>query len=346
MTDFYIIVKSDSCSNIYPNNTSTKFRVNWENDIKVEGDWEASLTSLSIFRTTTFSLLNKSFVFFMQGPERYEFKIDKDKNIYHLINLGKMRGIGYTVSILNNKFVISSPKPFFTVKFKTLSVANKYGFARRVIPSGSNNFVTAIISFVPIVEDTDLFSIWYNEDNEEHFRKLIFEDDIPINSLSELRNYMLERSSILFKDIIIEKNHLSFILQKDVTRVYFEKELSNHLNIPFKYFYSTDTIKTGKIKSFERKNYQIYVYSDLIEPIIVGDTKAPLLRTVWVEEKHVSPRVTFVPLKHPMYLPLSKNSINNFEFILRNDVGKSTEFFDRTNTVLTIHLRKNAEKEE
>ena len=97
------------------------------------------------------------------------------------------------------------------------------------------------------------------------------------------------------------------------------------------------------MKTFERKNLQIYVYSDLIESIIVGDTKAPLLRTVWIEGKHVSPRVIFVPIKNLMYLPISKNSINNFEFNLRNDGGDFLELYDTKNIVLTIHLRRNEE---
>ena len=80
MTDFYVIVKSDSYS--YPDNTSANFRVSWENDIKVEGNWEAALTTLSIFRKTStkhLSLVNRSIVFFVQGSEWYEFKIVKEK---------------------------------------------------------------------------------------------------------------------------------------------------------------------------------------------------------------------------------------------------------------------------
>ena len=344
MTDFYVIVKSDSHS--YPDNTSANFRVNWENDIQVEGDWEAALTTLSIFRKTTkqLSLVNRSIVYFVRGAEWYEFKIVKENDEYQLNNLGKFKGIGYKASIDNDRFMISCPKTNFTVWFKSLDLAKKYGFTSVNISSGSNNYVTALNPFNSTVEDSDKFEIWYDEENDDHFRKLIFEDDIPINSLHELRKYILDRSSLIFSDIIIERNHLKFILQKDINKVFFDKELSNDLSLIFKIFYQPDIIKTGNMKTFERKNLQIYVYSDLIDPIIVGDTKAPLLRTVWIEEKHVSPHVIFVPIKNLMYLPLSKNSINNFEFNLRNDGGDFLELYDTKNIVLTIHLRRNAEE--
>ena len=344
MTDFYVIVKSDSYS--YPDNTSANFRVSWENDIKVEGNWEAALTTLSIFRKTStkqLSLVNRSIVFFVQGSEWYEFKIVKENKEYQLINLGRFKGIGYKASIVNDRFTITCPKTDFTVAFTSLELAKKYGFTSAKVTSDSNNYITALNPFNHTVEDSDKFEIWYDEGNDEHYRKLIFEDDIPINSLPELRKYILERSSLIFSDIIIERNQLRFILYKDISKLFFDKELSNDLNISFKLFQQPDIIKTGNMKTFERKNLQIYVYSDLIESIIVGDTKAPLLRTVWIEEKHVSPRVIFVPIKNLMYLPISKNSINNFEFNLRNDGGDFLELYDTKNIVLTIHLRRNEE---
>ena len=83
----------------------------------------------------------------------------------------------------------------------------------------------------------------------------------------------------------------------------------------------------------------MYIYTNIIEPILLGDQKAPLLKSVWLEDKFDSNEVVFLTMKQPMYCPISSTRINNIEFNIRDDSGRFINFAKDTVTSLTVHLR-------
>ena len=81
----------------------------------------------------------------------------------------------------------------------------------------------------------------------------------------------------------------------------------------------------------------MYVYCNLIEGQIIGNTLAPLLRTV-----HVSGtfgQQILATFQHKHYLPLSTNFVHCVEIEIKDSTGAFVEF-DSGNTLLTLHFRK------
>ena len=83
----------------------------------------------------------------------------------------------------------------------------------------------------------------------------------------------------------------------------------------------------------------IYVYCDIVEPQIVGDTNAKLIRSVPVEGKMGD--VITKTLTNIQYVPVQTKSFEDIEIILRDDTGKPVPF-ERGNVLVTLHFRQKS----
>ena len=344
-----MVLPSNSCPLIHPNNTSTYFKIDWQTPIEVEGEWEASLSELSIFYLQQVSLYNRGFSYYTKLSTNINFRIEKKgaSVSIHLINaIGEVPTIshenpGITVKVINGivKFEWLHDLPDadgYKIKFSTLEAAKYYGFDCQDVRTSTTTLVAPIKISEKASNPKDTITITYEKENEN---KAVFIEKVHLSDLEHMRKYILEKMSSVFSSITLKNQTFTFTLKKDIIKIQFDEKLREILSLP-KGVYQEKVFDSGQVTIFEKSNYQIFVYTDLIENIIVGDTKAPLLRTIWIEPKHVSNRVTHVTLEQPMYLPLSKNSINNIEFNLRHDSGEIKAFADKTKSVLTIHCRK------
>lgn len=89
-----------------------------------------------------------------------------------------------------------------------------------------------------------------------------------------------------------------------------------------------------------RGQYALYLYSNLVEAQVVGDTMAPLLRVVPIEGKHGE--VITKTYTHLHYVPVTQSFVNNVEIYIRNDVGKKMPF-ERGKVVVTLHFRRRSQ---
>lgn len=81
----------------------------------------------------------------------------------------------------------------------------------------------------------------------------------------------------------------------------------------------------------------MYIYCDAVAHQIVGDTKAPLLRTINLGMKNRP--VAAISFDRPFYVPIMKNYISTLEIELRNDSGHLMRFpFGKT--ILVLHFRR------
>lgn len=86
----------------------------------------------------------------------------------------------------------------------------------------------------------------------------------------------------------------------------------------------------------------MYIYASICQPIQVGHTRVPLLKSIWIDvNKPVHPdELRNVVIKNPMYIPLSTSSINSIEINIRNDAGTFIPFPDSAVTSLTLHFKR------
>ena len=81
----------------------------------------------------------------------------------------------------------------------------------------------------------------------------------------------------------------------------------------------------------------LYLYTDIVESRIVGDTLAPLLRALPISGRHgdrVSTRFTNVH-----YVPLLRSNFNSIEVDIRNDMGRRVPF-EYGRVTVTLHFRR------
>lgn len=82
--------------------------------------------------------------------------------------------------------------------------------------------------------------------------------------------------------------------------------------------------------------YHIFVYSDIVQPQIVGDSLVPLLRIVNITgEKGQVITETF----RPYYLPINKVEFDTIEVLLCNEFGEEIHF-EQGQSIVTLHFRK------
>ena len=84
---------------------------------------------------------------------------------------------------------------------------------------------------------------------------------------------------------------------------------------------------------------QLFIYSDLSEPCIVGDTHAPLLRIVNLEAKKFNFGTTIAKRFDTInYVPLLNNRFQTIDIDIRGQFGQSIPFEFGMLTV-TLHFK-------
>jgi len=98
-----------------------------------------------------------------------------------------------------------------------------------------------------------------------------------------------------------------------------------------------EELHAGLKTSIDSLTSLMFVYCDVVEHIPVGDTMAPLLRTVLVRGNHGDQiGESFV---NPIYLPVQKKSFGSIEVNIMTDTGDPVPFIDGRSTV-TLHFRR------
>ena len=79
----------------------------------------------------------------------------------------------------------------------------------------------------------------------------------------------------------------------------------------------------------------LYVYSSIIEPRIVGDKIAPLLRIVPITGRHGE--MVAARFDHVQYMPVLSREFEAVEIEIRDDTGRPVPF-ERGKVTMTLHL--------
>ena len=83
----------------------------------------------------------------------------------------------------------------------------------------------------------------------------------------------------------------------------------------------------------------IYVYCNIVQPQIVGDSSSHLLRTIPVNGK--SGDVIAKTFTNIQYVPVQTKSFEDVEILLRDDTGSPVPF-ERGKVIATLYFRKQS----
>ena len=96
-------------------------------------------------------------------------------------------------------------------------------------------------------------------------------------------------------------------------------------------------VRAPSIVDLRRGFESLYVYSSIVEPRIVGDKIAPLLRIVPITGRHGEMVTT--RFDHVQYIPLLSREFGRVETEIRDDTGRPVPF-ERGKVTVTLHFRR------
>ena len=83
----------------------------------------------------------------------------------------------------------------------------------------------------------------------------------------------------------------------------------------------------------------LYVYCNIIKPVLVGNFEAPLIRRVEIPHQKKFGETCEINYNQPQYYPLVSHEIDSIEVDIKDDTDRTIEFaFGRT--AVTLHFRK------
>ena len=95
-------------------------------------------------------------------------------------------------------------------------------------------------------------------------------------------------------------------------------------------------VRAFSIVDLRRGLESLYVYSSIVEPSIVGDKIAPLLRIVPITGRHGEMVTT--RFDHAQYIPVLSREFGSVETEIRDDTGRPVPF-ERGKVTVTLHFR-------
>ena len=96
-------------------------------------------------------------------------------------------------------------------------------------------------------------------------------------------------------------------------------------------------VRAHSIVDLRRGFESLYVYSSIVEPRIVGDKIAPLLRIVPISGRHGE--MVTARFDHVQYIPLLSREFGSVETEIRDDTGRPVPF-ERGKVTVTLHFRR------
>ena len=91
----------------------------------------------------------------------------------------------------------------------------------------------------------------------------------------------------------------------------------------------------------------IFLYCDLVQNEILGDSRTALLRVIPLTERSTTAKhqqQNYQTFNNPQWRRIVKSSIESFSVSLRNETGQMVPFLSRGRTNLTLHFRQRIEQ--
>ena len=337
-----MVLPSNSCPDTQPDNKASKFIVDFENSINLMGIWQVAMIDVLMYYTPA-TIRKDSYINYLHnfsGTTTETVSISREGMILEM----KPHTLKWvSISIYEKRLYIKS-KYVFEVLFAHQNEAREWGFKSKFnsVLNNQNEYIS--YSANELLEQNVLnttLSIKVQVENGSIWETFVFKEDINLNSCGEVESHLKTKCQKVFKTVKLEENNiLSFTFQDYIQKAVFDKHLAMVLGFTKTEFNLKDDKGVFPIKLNNAFN-QIYIYSSIVEPIIVGSDRVPLLKCVWIDaskHKHGEP-VYFAPAV-PMYLPISSSCINKIEVNIRDDSGKPIELSFGAKTILTLHFKK------
>ena len=379
MTDHYVVLPSNSCPNVHPDNKAGKFHVSWQNPLEFHGGgWRVALVEMNYdYSPKTTNPL---------------FGIEYGKITFNHITIGpysfiwnekgrqlRLEGYGLKGYVPTNPPYDSFTVPTFKVdegghiyaesslfrfniSFASKRDAAKAGFDSTIARSywDRDKMVHILKALRPLSEEEE-------EGRIDHIVMDLTSLPFTVKHTAMITQYeycsnakeLVGSLRLLFKDVFsllkISSNYRLVIqMREDITHI----RLLGGFNIVLGFddtYISNNTPEKHLIQAQHppqlcRVYTRMYIYASCCAEILVGDVRVPLLRSVFVEDDPKESEDTFARTKNiiidnPMYIPISGTTINTIEVNIRDDSGRIVPFDGGTVTSLTLHFKQQQQQQ-
>jgi hypothetical protein len=339
--DFYMILPSNSCPTTQPENIASKYIVDWETAIKLEGKWKVALTEFSFIYYDNITHDNAIISYKTSTPlvEAVSILYNGSKNFltYSVKDneSGEVLNPTYKVVYLNaaGKIEVTCNHTPWTLFFRSKREAEVMGFQKIEYKVDTKTITAELVPLHSEVLATLLTSTFIKNN-------IVIEESLNFTDSDLLAEFLEKRCSHIFESVSIVNGNVVIKKKKDITEVMFNQYMGDILGLEGLMFTGYVTIKGKSKPKVIDKSIQIYIYSSIVNPIHVGGALVPLLKSLWIESKYKNGEAVNEIIDNPMYLPLSCTTINNIEINIRNDIGKLAKFPKGTKSSLTLHFQK------
>ena len=338
---FYMILPSNCCPDTQPDNNASKFIMDWENSKRLDGTWQVALTEVTFYSKPT-SLKKGSKIVALSNVQFYEvFEFNFEPNEHAFFTFKRVDGnLDNFTSILCS---ISEDRTKVQLTIKTQK--NNFNIESNIKLPGFTNqdYVDKVttewipITFFEKLEKNWKIQITYKDVFRESCSVYIVEDNIQFESSEAFVKYFSEKCHF-FEYIKLLNSTIDFRIKSKYTKLIFDKDLAKIFGYDQNEFYPIIGYHALEKPILKEGIDSVYIYCSLVEPIQLGNTQVPLLRSVWLN--NVVDEIIYLRLDNPMYLNVNASTFNNIEINIRNDVGELIPFKYGSKSSLTLHFRK------
>lgn len=88
-----------------------------------------------------------------------------------------------------------------------------------------------------------------------------------------------------------------------------------------------------------KHHFHLFVYADIVEPSLVGDTEAQLIGVIPLDHGKDWGESCFSAIMNPQYHPINKTFISDITIRLMDDTGKPIQF-EMGKSLIKLHVRR------
>ena len=163
-----------------------------------------------------------------------------------------------------------------------------------------------------------------------------------VSRINAAISHINTRENPIIKLAVISETSIEVIIDTD-HEIIFSEGLYDVLGIHERYRVLFRNMSGGElrqainVKPLYDNTQTFYIYCDILENVAVGDTLAPLLRTIDVEGE----RGTMIHrnFDQPRYLPVQKKNFDTLEILIKDGLGREVPF-DKGTLIVTLHFRR------
>ena len=202
----------------------------------------------------------------------------------------------------------------------------KFGHERVQIPSGKYGHVVEVLSYmVKLIQSAGALP-------DAEMR--IVKNELPSN---------LDRSKV---SVVYEEDRQKVhVIVPARQKIEFSVQMANMMGIISHSHSDATTIRSDRpVRISRRKLFPTaYVYTDIVQPVVVGDSHVRLLRTVNMDATDGESDVDVQMIHHiytsPLYVPLGKKHFESIEINIMTDTGEPMPFAEGK-SVAVLHFKR------